>query len=37
MEYRNYPALGEKIIWQTLPNGLPIAIVPRPGFTKKLC
>ena len=36
MEYRNYPALGEKIIWQTLPNGLPIAIVPRPGFTKKL-
>ena len=37
MELKNYPALGEKIIWQTLPNGLPIAIVPRPGFTKKLC
>ena len=37
METRTYPALGEQVIWQTLPNGLPIAIVPRPGFTKKLC
>ena len=37
METRTYPALGEQVIWQTLPNGLPVAIVPRPGFTKKLC
>ena len=37
MEVRTYPALGEQVIWQTLPNGLSIAIVPRPGFTKKLC
>ena len=37
MEIKTYPALGEQVIWQTLPNGLPIAIVPRPGFTKKLC
>ena len=37
METRTYPALGEQVIWQTLPNGLPIAVVPRPGFTKKLC
>ena len=37
METRTYPALGEQVIWQTLPNGLTIAIVPRPGFTKKLC
>ena len=37
MEHRNYPALGEQVIWQTLENGLPVAIVPRPGFTKKLC
>ena len=37
MELRTYPALGEQVIWQSLPNGLPIAIVPRPGFTKKLC
>ena len=37
MEARTYPALGEQVVWQTLPNGLSIAIVPRPGFTKKLC
>ena len=37
MQQKTYPALGEQIVWQTLPNGLPIAIVPRPGFTKKLC
>lgn len=37
METRTYPALGEQVIWQTLPNGLTVAIVPRPGFTKKLC
>ena len=37
MEIRNYPRLGEQVIWEQLPNGLPIAIVPRPGFTKKLC
>jgi len=37
MEPRTYPALGEQVVWQQLPNGLPIAIVPRPGFTKKLC
>ena len=32
-----YEALGEQVIRETLPNGLPIAIIPRPGFTKKLC
>ena len=37
METKAYPRLGEQVIWQKLPNGLPIAIVPRPGFTKKLC
>ena len=37
METKAYPRLGEQVIWQQLPNGLPIAIVPRPGFTKKLC
>ncbi len=36
MEKRMYPALAETVIWHKLPNGLPIAIVPRPGFTKKL-
>ena len=37
METKAYPRLGEQVIWQKLPCGLPIAIVPRPGFTKKLC
>ena len=36
MEKRCYEALGEEVIWEVLPNGLTIAIVPRPGFTKKL-
>ena len=37
MELKNYPSLGENVIWQVLPNGLPVAVVRRPGFTKKLC
>jgi len=36
METILYPALGEQLIRKVLPNGLPVAIVPRPGFTKKL-
>lgn len=36
MEKRIYPELDEQIFWERLPNGLTIAIVPRPGFTKKL-
>ncbi len=37
MERRIYPRLGETILWERLPNGLTVAIVPRPGFTKKMC
>ena len=37
MELRKYPRLEEAVYWHTLKNGLPVAIVPRPGFTKKLC
>ena len=37
MEKRLYPPLGETVLWDRLPNGLTIAVVPRPGFTKKLC
>ena len=37
MEIKTYPALGERVIWDKLPNGLTIAVLPRPGFTKKLC
>ena len=36
MEQRHYPALNETVVWEKLPNGLTIALVPRPGFTKKL-
>ena len=36
MEKRTYPGLGETLWWDVLPNGLPIAVVPRPGFTRKL-
>ena len=36
MERRYYEALGEEVLWEVLPNGLPMVIVPRPGFTKKL-
>ena len=37
MEVRNYPELKESLLWEVLPNGLNVAIVPRPGFTRKLC
>ena len=37
MEKRLYPELGEEIFWETLSNGLTVAVVPRPGFTRKLC
>ena len=36
MEKRLYPQLNEGVYWDTLPNGLTVAVVPRPGFTKKL-
>ncbi len=36
MELYTYPDLSEKIYRKTLPNGLTVAVVPRPGFTKKL-
>ena len=37
METFSYPRLGERVIREQLLSGLPIMIVPRPGFTKKLC
>ena len=36
MKMRNYPALGEQLYWDKLENGLTVAVLPRPGFTKKL-
>lgn len=36
MERRKYPRLNEEIFWDTLPNGLTVAVVPRKGFAKKM-
>ena len=36
MEKRVYPALSEEVFWKVLPNGLTVAVVPRPGFSRKL-
>ena len=36
MTERVYPAWGEKVFWDKLPNGLTLAVLPRPGFRKKL-
>lgn len=36
MELYAYPELSERIYRDTLPNGLTVAVVPRPGFTRKL-
>ena len=36
MELFEYPRLGESIHKTVLANGLTVAVVPRPGFTKKL-
>lgn len=34
MEKREFTAIGETIYSETLPNGLKINIVPKPGYTK---
>jgi len=34
---KEYPRLGETVFRETLPNGLTVTVVPRPGFQKKLC
>ena len=36
MNVFEYPRLGETLYRQTLPNGLTVFVVPRPGFTRKL-
>ena len=35
MTEKIYPRLGETVFWETLENGLTVAVVPRPGFSKK--
>ena len=36
MKKYEYPELGEVLYKDRLANGLTVAVVPRPGFTKKL-
>ena len=36
MIQKHYPQWDETVFWDTLPNGLTLAVVPRPGFRKKL-
>jgi predicted Zn-dependent peptidase len=36
MKKKYYPQLDETVIWDVLPNGLTIAVVPKKGFQKKL-
>ena len=31
-----YPKLDEQVYWEKLPNGLTVAVIPRPGFSRKL-
>ena len=35
MSWNNYPALGERCYLETLPNGLRLRVVPKPGFAGK--
>ncbi len=36
MTEKYYPKLGERIWQDTLSNGLTVAVVPRPGFSRKM-
>ena len=36
MSWTSYENLSEKVFRKTLPNGLQVMVIPRPGFTKKL-
>ena len=37
MDKFSYPQVGESLYKATLPCGLQVMVLPRPGFTKKLC
>ena len=34
MNKREYPSIGETLYESTLPNGLRVAVIPKPGFTR---
>ena len=35
MEVQDYPRLGEKVSWQTLPNGLTVVVVHKPFYARR--
>ena len=35
MKEMTYPRIGETAVWQTLPNGLPVCVIRKPGYTRK--
>ena len=35
MSWTDYPALGERCYYLTLPNGLAVRVLPKPGFAEK--
>ena len=37
MDKKFYPQVGETLYKATLPSGLKMVVLPRPGFQKKLC
>ena len=37
MTQQYYPQWNETVYFEKLPNGLSVYVVPKPGFTKKLC
>lgn len=37
MKQHHYPELDETLYMDRLPNGLTVAVVPRKGFSRKLC
>ena len=36
LQYKEYTALKEQAYWHILPSGLTVAVVKRPGFSRKL-
>ena len=35
MKEMEYSRIGETAVWKTLPNGLPVCVIRKPGYTRK--
>ena len=35
MNEKHYPRVGETVVWHTLPNGLPVCVIRKPGYARK--